>query len=280
MYIRCWGARGSIAVSGPEYEKYGGDTTCMEFVDDEGGVVIVDAGSGIRSLGNDLVKRKCKDITLLFTHAHWDHILGFPFFKPLFNGNVTVRILACPEVQESAKAVLDEVMRTPYFPITLDDLPAKLIFEEICDDPVEIGKFMVHAVPLSHPDRGRGFKFSQNGKSAVFLTDNELSLTHPGGLTFDDYAAFAEGTDLLIHDAEFTKEEYIGKTMGWGHSHVPDAVSLALAAGAKSFALHHHNQDRSDQGVDTLVEEGRALVKEKGKDMECFGLTQTTTIRL
>jgi ribonuclease BN (tRNA processing enzyme) len=252
----------------------------MEFVDDKGTVIIIDAGSGIRSLGNELLKRGCKNITLLLTHAHWDHILGFPFFKPLYDSSVEIRVLTCPQLQEDAKSVIDDVMRTPYFPITLKDMPATLHFEDICAEAFQVGEFTVETVPLSHPDGGHGFKISQNDKSAVFLTDNELSLTHPGGLSFDEYAAFAEGADLLIHDAEFTKEEYIGKTRGWGHSHVPDAVSLAMAANAKSFALHHHNQDRSDEGVDALVEEARAVLKENGKDMKCFGLTQTTSIRL
>jgi ribonuclease BN (tRNA processing enzyme) len=127
---------------------------------------------------------------------------------------------------------------------------------------------------------GLGYKFTEQGKTFVFLTDNELGHVHRGGRTFDDYAEFCLGADLLIHDAEYTDREYQTKTRQWGHSTYKEALALAMAAGVKRFGLFHHNQDRSDEQVDAIVAECRGILRDKGVDMECFGVSQTTELAL
>ena len=281
MRIRCWGARGSIPVSGPEYLKYGGDTTCVEVRATAGDIIIIDAGSGIRRLGGQLVAEGATEMDLLFTHAHWDHLLGFPFFKPLYRPGVAVRVFGSPFAQKTIQQMLSETMSRPNFPVPLEEVHADVSFHESgdCPGPLNLGGVTVVATVLSHPDRGLGYKFIEGGRAFVFLTDNELGLQHPGGGTFDDYVGFCAGADLLIHDAEFAPEEY-EHTRGWGHSTWADALALALRAGVKSLGLYHHNQDRTDEEVDAFVASCRGRIARENAELECFAVSHETQRRL
>jgi phosphoribosyl 1,2-cyclic phosphodiesterase len=279
MLIRCWGARGSIPVSGAEYERYGGDTTCIEIRTGSDEVIVIDAGSGIRRLGNRLIREKRLSFHMVFTHVHWDHILGFPFFKPVYMRESSLRIFGCSYTRESIQGLLSRTMQSPYFPIEFADLRADLSYQEICGGPFPIHSITVTPIPLSHPNRGMGYKFEEDGQSFVFLTDNELGYKHPGGLDFQDYVEHCRGADLLIHDAEFTSEEY-PSTRSWGHSVVPDALRLATEAGVKRFGIFHHNQERVDERMDQIVEDCRRIIRDRGVAMECFALTQETEIQL
>ncbi len=271
MIIRCWGARGSIPVSGVEYLKYGGDTTCIELRTRNNEVVIVDAGSGIRKLGNQLISEGKSEINILFTHAHLDHLLGFPFFKPLYQSSSCISIFGCPCAQSSVKEMISEMMEPPNFPIQLDDIRAQVSFHEYCHESFTIDKLLVKPIKLSHPNQGLGYKFHEDGRCFVFLTDNELGFQHPGGATFDHYVRFCAGADLLIHDAEFSTEEY-GHTRTWGHSTFVDAVNLALKAKVKALGLFHHNQDRVDDGVETIVRACKKIIADQGSNLECFAV--------
>jgi len=273
MIIRCYGARGSLPVSGKEYLKYGGDTTCIEMRSKNDKVIIVDAGSGIRRLGNRLHQERGSEYHLIFTHSHWDHILGFPFFKPLFNATTAIHLMGCPNAQGSIKKLLSKAMSPPFFPVPFEKLKASITYEGECPESFWIDSIEVFSINLSHPNLGLGYKFIEDGKRFVFLTDNELGYRHRDGKTFDEYASFAEGADFLIHDAEFTPQEYT-TTRTWGHSTYLDALNLALAARVKRFGLFHHNRDRSDRDLDVIVEECREIIKEEGSEMECFALTQ------
>jgi phosphoribosyl 1,2-cyclic phosphodiesterase len=280
MLIRCWGARGSVPVSGESYVRYGGDTTCLEIVSADGDEIVIDAGTGIRNLGNRLVAESVRDIHLIFTHAHWDHIIGFPFFKPFFNPETLLRMYRCPD-HRFVERMLSYMMQPPFFPVKYAEGLAEIryVTEAQCDPGFRIGSIEFTPIPLSHPNTGRGFRFSENGKSAVFLTDNEIQHRHPGGLIFDEYVAACQGADLLIHDAEYTPEEY-GRVYTWGHSTMVDAVDLALAAGVRRLALFHLNQDRSDEGVDLMVERCRELVRERRAELEVFAMGTGVEISL
>jgi len=279
MKIRCWGARGSIPVSGADYVAYGGDTTCIEIRTQEDEIIIIDAGSGIRRLGNMLIQEKRDRFTMVFTHAHWDHILGFPFFKPAYRKGTSIQMFGCPAAQESIKAMISRTMQAPYFPVNFDDLQADISYHDACESNFSINSVTVSPIPLSHPNQGFGYKFEENGKSFVFLTDNELTFQHPGGLTFPEYAAFCRGTDFLIHDSEFTAEEY-RSTRTWGHTVYTDALQLALEAGVKTFGLFHHNQERSDSALEGLVQDCRRIIGERKESLECFALSQQTEVQL
>ena len=280
MIIRCWGARGSIPVSGRQYVVYGGDTTCMEIRTKNDDIIIIDAGSGIRRLGNQLVKEGRKRLSLIFTHAHWDHLLGFPFFKPIYVPGVRITLFGWPFAQRSVRDLISKSMDPPYFPVQLDKIAAEICDYGICDEPFCMGPATVTPVRLSHPNQGLGFRIEEDGKSLVFLTDNELTHKHPGGLDYDAYVAAAEGADLLIHDAEFTADEYQQRTKGWGHSVFTDALRLALDAKAKRFGLFHHNQDRSDEAVEGMVRECEQIVESQGAALECFATASDMEVTL
>ncbi len=269
MKITCWGARGSIAVSGKEYVKYGGDTTCIEIRSKDGDVIIIDAGTGIRKLGNSLLSSDKRTYSMLFTHAHWDHLIGFPFFKPIYMKGTKISLYGCPYTQKSVGDILSKSMMAPYFPIEFGQLQAQMESHSVCEETFNIGPIEITPIQLSHPNRGIGYKFIEDEKSFVFLTDNELSHRHPGGGLFDDYLHFAVDADLLVHDAEYTEDQY-KITKGWGHSLYTDALHLAMEANVKQFGLFHHNQDRSDAALDHIVDDCSRIVQKGKSGLQCF----------
>jgi phosphoribosyl 1,2-cyclic phosphodiesterase len=279
MIIRCWGARGSIPVSGEEYLRHGGDTTCLEIRTRNDEIIVVDAGSGIRRLGNRLLAEKRNHYNMVFTHAHWDHLMGFPFFKPIYMEGTSISLFGCPFAQTSVKQMIARIMVSPNFPVNFEDIKTTINYHESCDTLFALNSINVTPIPLSHPNQGVGYKFSENGKNFVFLTDNELNYKHPGGLDYDDYVAFSHHADLLIHDAEYLAEEY-QRTKTWGHSVYKHALQLAIDAKVKKLGLFHHNQERSDAAVDGMVEDCRKIINEQRLSLECFAVHQDMEIAL
>jgi len=279
MIIKCWGSRGSIPVSGKQYLHYGGNTTCLEIRTNDDRILIVDAGSGIREAGNSLIATDRNEFTLLLTHAHWDHIMGFPFFKPIYSRKTTLNIWGCPFAQASIKEMLVRVMEAPNFPVNFDAIHANISYQETCVEHYTLGSMIITPIALSHPNQGTGYKFEEDGKCFVFLTDNELGYKHEGGLDYQDYLEFSRGADLLFHDAEYKEDEY-KKTRGWGHSIFTDALNLALDAGVKKLGLFHHNQERIDDEVDTIVNDCHEAINKSGKNMKCFAVGQSMEFKL
>jgi len=254
-----------------EYTRYGGDTTCLEIRTASDDIVVVDAGTGIRRLGNALVQQGRLCCHMIFTHAHWDHVMGFPFFKPVFHREAELIMHKCPFQSNFVESILTKVMSPPTFPVRYRDLVARIHYEDACPLNFEIGSMEIVPIRLSHPNSGSGYKFIEDGRTCVFLTDNELGFVHPNGLTFDDYRAFCQGADLLIHDAEYTVEDY-RHTKEWGHTTYPEAVELAIAADVGRLGLFHHNQDRTDDQVDAIVADCRRLLADKGSNIDCFAV--------
>jgi len=279
MIIRCWGSRGSIPVSGKQYLHYGGNTTCLEIRTNDDRILIVDAGSGIREVGNSLIAAGRHDFTLLLTHAHWDHIMGFPFFKPIYSRKTNLKIWGCPFAQASIKEMLVRVMEAPNFPVNFDSIHANISYQDTCVEHYTLGSMIITPIALSHPNRGTGYKFEEDGKCFVFLTDNELGYKHEGGLDSQVYLEFSRDADLLFHDAEYKEEEY-KKTRGWGHSFYKDALNLALDAGVKKLGLFHHNQERIDDEIDAIVNNCHEVINKSGKNMECFAVGQSMEFKL
>jgi phosphoribosyl 1,2-cyclic phosphodiesterase len=277
MLIRCWGARGSIPVSGRDYIRYGGDTPCVEVRTRDDEIVIIDAGSGVRRLGNRLVAEGRGTFTMLFTHAHWDHIMGFPFFKPIYRPETRIAVFGCPYAQASVRAMIAHIMAPPNFPVNFDDITAEITYSEACQFAFTLGSLTITPIAPSHPNQGIGYRFEEEGKSFVFLTDNELTYRHPEGMGYEDYLAFAKGADLLIHDAEYLPEDYPA-TRTWGHSVYTDTLRLGLDAGVSQLGLFHHNQDRTDQAIETMVEECRK--RAVGRPLQCFAVHQDMEITL
>ena len=269
MKVTVWGARGSVPTPGAEYDRYGGDTTCLSLETEDGTMVILDAGTGLRRLGVGLVRQTPRRLAFLLSHAHWDHVIGFPFFKPLYRKGFQLDFYGCMHAQESVRGMLEQTMQAPFFPVDLSRVGATLTFHEQCGDRCHIDGLTVRRFPLSHPNGGCGFRIEHDGRSVVFFPDNEMTFDHKGGRSFAGYADFCRGCDLLIHDAEYRAEEYAAFSRGWGHSVFTDTVRLGLEAGAARLLLWHINQDRDDVKADALQEDARAAVRAAGSSMAC-----------
>jgi ribonuclease BN (tRNA processing enzyme) len=243
----------------------------------------VDAGSGVRNLGKALGQdMSVRKIRFIFTHSHSDHLLGFPFFDPAYSSRYSITFCAGPHSQSSVRKYLTRQMESPYFPVPFQELKAKLDF--CCDRPRGEGHCSLAGleclpVPLSHRNGGYGFKFLEQGKSLVFLTDNELGFRHEGALSRGEYVDFCNGADLLLHDAQYTEAEY-QHTRGWGHSTYADATDLAIEAGVKRLGLFHHDPDRTDDDLDRQTEFCRERIRQRGSLVECFGAAEGMSIEL
>ncbi len=277
MKVKIWGCRGSLPSPGRETVIFGGESTCIEIKSDSGERIIIDAGSGIRKLGNSILKENDnKQLTILFTHAHWDHLSGFPFFKPAYRPDYSVVLCGGPVARDSIMNYLRHQMEPPYFPVDISEMKADFSAGCSCDKEHcshipgdKIKTINCYSVPLNHPNGGYGFKFLCDGKVFVFFPDNELRFAHKGGLSVDQYAEFCSGADLLIHDAQYTEEEY-KKTRSWGHSTYSDAVDLAIMAGVKRLGLFHHDPDRVDDVITSQLDICKKKIIESGSSLECF----------
>ncbi|MGB9719864.1 MAG: MBL fold metallo-hydrolase [bacterium] len=255
MFIKFYGTRGSIPVSGSSTIQYGGNTTCLYVETISGESIIVDAGSGIRELGAYLIQNKKNDLHLIFTHYHWDHIQGFPFFGPAYLPNTSIKIYG-PENEIGSKKALSYQMHIPFFPtIKLTDLPAKFIFKNI-KNRFKIGDMLIHIIQNNHPNYTLGLKFVENKKTAVFLTDNELCA--PDSTTpYKRFVKFVNGADLLIHDAQYVDENYKSK-IGWGHSTYNQVMQLAKDGMVKKVIFTHHDPSSNDEFINRNLQEMRA----------------------
>ena len=269
MKLKVWGARGSIPVSGAEHLVFGGDTTCLEVRSSKNEVVILDAGTGIRGLGKQLLSEGFTDYHMLLTHAHWDHQLGFPFFKPLYRADCTMDIQGCVSAQESVEDLLGQAMRAPFFPVHLEDVGASLHFQHTCPNHFEIAGFDVRCFPMSHPNGGSGFLIAEGDRRVAFFPDNEPKFPHPGAPPYEDLVEFIRGVDVLFHDGEYLAEEYETFSRGWGHNVFTDTIQLAIEADVKRLVLWHLNQDRNDEGLFQMQEEARQMVRRLGSNIEC-----------
>jgi phosphoribosyl 1,2-cyclic phosphodiesterase len=281
MEVRFWGTRGSIAAPGPATVRYGGNTTCVEILLESGERVILDAGSGIRPLGRALARAGGPvECHLLITHIHWDHIMGFPFFAPIYMERTRIWIDGCARAMEGLRMTLNKGMVDGVFPVEFDSLRSRM--EPLCrlgGGELGIGGALVDGIELRHPQGGMGFRIREGNRTLVFLTDNEL-LAHPAnGRSRTDYVRFCQGADLLIHDAQYLPQEMDSKR-GWGHSDCISAVELALEAGASRLLLTHHDPDRLDQDVDELVSMAVAHAEAGGSGLQVEGAREGQVLRI
>jgi ribonuclease BN (tRNA processing enzyme) len=267
MRIRCLGCRGSLPTPGKYTTKYGGNTTCFLLDGADGTRIVIDAGSGIRVLSNYLFRKdKGRELTLLITHAHWDHLMGFPFFLPAYSKKYKIKVKGCNGTSYSLKEIISHQFKAPYFPVKFRHLQAEITFSQNDRKVFHEGAVKVESIKLNHPGGGVGYKFTENGKTIVFLTDNELAFQHRKGLKPKDYIKFSEGADLLIHDAQYTSQEYERMNKSWGHSTYSDAYQLACEAGVKKLGFCHHDPERKDTDLDGI--ENRYA--RKHAKMRCF----------
>ena len=284
--VKFWGVRGSIPTPGPLTAYYGGNTACVE-LEADGEIIVLDAGTGIRPLGLDLVARykdQPMDITVLITHTHWDHIQGFPFFVPAYNPKNKVRVLGFEGARRGLEGTLSSQMESPYFPISMQQMPANISIQEQKDLQFNIGKVQVQAQFMNHPGICVGYRLNTSSGSVAFIPDNEPFLrlksetaaqTEKEAAAALEYARrqdkklieFLRDVDVLIIDAQYDAEEY-ATHVGWGHSCVDDAVAFALSANAKKLFLFHHDPGHDDERVATMAAQGRALAKRQSSLIE------------
>ncbi len=284
-FIRFWGVRGSIPVPGPDTVRYGGNTACVEFRG-EGEIIILDSGTGIRPLGHALDAEfagKALNLTLLITHSHWDHIQGFPFFRPAYEPANHLRILGFEGTRDGLAGIFSAQMESPYFPIGLGELPGNIAFEELRTMEFAVGAVKVQAAFANHPGVCVGYRLKTPAGSVAYLPDHEPfhrmrnrqivpEALHDQAMDFarsedEKIIRFLDGVDALILDAQFDADEYARHT-GWGHSSVDDAVDLAVRSKAKRLFLFHHDPAHSDAKMDQMLAHARKVAAKSGKGLQ------------
>jgi phosphoribosyl 1,2-cyclic phosphodiesterase len=249
--LRFWGVRGSIPCSGPETARYGGNTSSLE-VRCGDRLLLFDAGSGIRYLGNELVSRAPLDADLYFTHTHFDHVCGLPFFKPMFQPQNRFRLWAGHlGAKMTLRQVLRELMMSPLFPVPPEVFRGDVSYLDFRagEELSAPGGVKLRTAPLNHPDGATGYRIEYGGRAICYITDTE----HVPGVLDRNVLGLIERADLVVYDCMYTDEEYAkGAIAGFGHSTWQEAVRLCRAAGAKKLAVFHHDPDRGDDALDAI----------------------------
>ena len=270
MQVRFWGTRGSIAKPGPSTIRYGGNTSCVEVRSAEGTLVVIDCGTGAHELGKLLMETGPRPLIghMLISHTHWDHIQGWPFFAPLFVLGNEWDIYAPHGLAESVRETLAGQMQYTYFPVLLEQLNATIRYHELVEGVFRVGDIKVKTQYLNHPALTLGYRLEADGAAVVYACDHEpysrqmaLGLGKPNPQD-QRHVDFLAGADLVIHDAQYTVDEYEQK-IGWGHSTAEYVVEIGRIAGVKAIALTHHDPLRDDGGVDDLVSRVRAALSGK-----------------
>lgn len=250
-----WGVRGSCPVSGKDRNKYGGHTPCASFETADGQILVVDAGTGIRRLGEFMQKEKKGEplhLHLLLTHFHLDHIQGLPFFGPLYSAETMLTVYADIEAGEIEKQ-LGSLMGGRFFPVSFQETQARKKFKTVPQEGFEIGGCRISFCPLRHPQGSIAYKISSKDKTVVLATDTE----HPEKGIDKKLAEFAAGSDFFVCDATFTPAEYEAGKRGWGHSTWLEGTKLAEEAAVGNLYLSHFNPDHSDSQIDGIVYSAR-----------------------
>ena len=292
-----WGVRGSIATPGPATVQYGGNTSCVE-VRADGQIIILDAGTGMRLLGQRLVAEfdtRPIDATLLLTHTHWDHIQGLPFFLPVYKPQNHLRILGFEGARHGLEVVLAGQMESPFFPIGLREVPANVRIEELKEMTFNVGPVRVEAAFANHPGICVGYRLFTSDGSIAFFPDNEQFPEHPpaaraaGGPNPPGQAFarsenrklidFLRGTDVLIMDTQYDSEEY-KRHIGWGHGCLDDVVALAVQAEVKTLFLFHHDPNHDDGKISHMLAHARKLASARKARLHIEAACEGVTVQL
>jgi phosphoribosyl 1,2-cyclic phosphodiesterase len=264
--LKVWGCRGSLPTPGAETVRYGGNTSCVEVSLADGTVLVLDAGTGIRNLGTELLERGARQLHLLLTHLHLDHLEGLRFFGPLWDPEVRVDIWGPPSPVSSLRDRISRSFSPPLFPLDLKDVPAGIAFHDVPGEPWPLGGATVSAALVVHPGSTVGYRIETSSSTLAYLPDHEPALV--GGvagksLDWISGGALTTGVDLLLHDSQYFEHEY-EERIGWGHSSVADAVAYADAVGARRLLLFHHEPLHDDAELDRLEARARELAGRDG----------------
>jgi phosphoribosyl 1,2-cyclic phosphodiesterase len=259
MHVRFWGVRGSVATSGAHVARIGGNTSCLE-VQSQGQRLILDAGTGLRALGDELTKAGgALEATMLFSHLHWDHVQGFPFFGPAWHPQSKLALYGPgSDGDVQLRSVLSKQMEPPNFPVPLAAMRAKLDFRSALPfTPFETGPFRITPFEVPHPQGCIGYHVEADGQRFVYMTDVEVEAR-----TLDPRVAeLISGADALVLDAQYTEAEYAGTVgppkKGWGHSTNVEAARVAQLVSVERLFLFHHDPSHADEQVENMAEEAR-----------------------
>jgi phosphoribosyl 1,2-cyclic phosphodiesterase/CheY-like chemotaxis protein len=279
--VAFWGTRGSIAKPGPSTARYGGNTACVEVRSSRGTLVVIDCGTGGHPLGQALVSAGAQGLRghMLISHTHWDHIQGIPFFAPLFVPGNEWDIYGPKGLGQSLRETLTGQMQYAYFPITLDQCGAKIRYHDLVEGTFEIDDIKVSTQYLNHPALTLGYRLEADGAAVVYCSDHEpyarVLATGAGDIIGQDlrHAEFIDRADLLIHDAQYTAEEYQAR-VGWGHSSVEYVMKLCEYAEVKRVALTHHDPLRDDDALDRLLARVREQVRRNASSLDVFAAAE------
>ena len=257
--------------------RYGGNTTCVE-VRCGRDIIILDAGTGLRKLGQSLLAefpRGPLSLTLLLSHTHWDHIQGLPFFAPIYESHCRLRILGCEGARQSLVAALTGQMESTYFPVPFSQLPSNIEIEELEEFNFSLGHVLIRAHRANHPGVTVGYRLFSPDGIVCFFPDTEPRRNGDDREMLD----FIRGADVLILDSQYDRAEYKQHT-GWGHGCLDDSVALALKAGVKKLVLFHHDPDHADRTIDAFLKRARALVKKSNGKLKVEAAREGMTIQL
>ena len=261
MIITFYGVRGSTASPGPHTVKYGGNTSCVHIELENGHDLVLDAGTGIRQLGNQLL-HKSAPTNILLSHGHWDHIQGYPFFAPIYQPDRDLHIYIAIERGRRLFSTLFEQMDGTHFPVRAEDLPSNNFpkFKGIESELYEREGIGVVQQALNHPGGGSAYKIDENGMTCAYVTDNELDPPYAPNTNYDQWVRYLHGVDVLIHDAQYTPDDMPHKH-GWGHSLISQVRQLATDAEVGALVMFHHDPDRSDSELDEIQIENANYLK-------------------
>ena len=292
MKVKFWGTRGSVPTPGKDTVRYGGNTPCLEVRLHKGNLVILDAGTGIRGLGDALMATgESVKAYIAISHPHWDHIHGFPFFKPLYISGNEFTIIGAQSPKLHLRQMISDQMDKTYFPIQLNELKAKIRFHPVKEESIPIFDATLVSLFVNHPAFALGYRINVGGHSLVYISDNEpfdrevaRSIKNvdkkivaaymkvkgdPNQRIFD----FCRGADILIHDTTYTPEEYVNH-VGWGHSHYLFSLKIADEAAVKRLVLFHHEQTHSDEKVDEILNTCLREIRTRNYKFECIAATE------
>src|SRR5438093_391964 len=278
MRLRFWGTRGSIPTPGPQTAIFGGNTSCVELRTNDGTTLVLDCGTGIRLLGLDMLSRpRPHRIHLLLGHTHWDHIQGFPFFTPVFFPGTELNIYGSIAFQRSLEDSLSGQMQYSYFPVKLQDLPSRIHYTELEEGFFRIGEVLVETQYLNHTAPTIAYRITCDGSTVAYVTDHEPFWNSPGPV-FDHpgdqrHIQFLKGADLVIHDAQYTNEEYSTK-LAWGHCPADYVTDISIAAGAARVALFHHDPTHNDDALKRIQDTQRERAAAAGSSLEVFAAAE------
>ena len=258
--VKFWGVRGSIPSPGSKFIKYGGNTPCVE-VRCGDTIIILDAGTGLRELGDSMLKEfsgRNVELHMLISHTHWDHIQGFPFFRMAYLPGTTINFYGGLSVSALEKPIFGQMERE-YFPVSLNELQSTLRFNALTRSPFKINDVTIHFTHLIHPTLAIGFRIEYKGKVLVYATDSEIS-SDPDieKINERNISRLVHDADVLVADCQYTMEEYQNKS-GWGHTAIEKSVEISNKYNVKNLFAFHHDPARTDDMIDVMIEKARAL---------------------